>query len=153
MHMFLQRTIKHEIACRSIGLHSGRKVGMVFRPAGVDEGIVFVRGDLSGNNRIKAVGRSGDKIIQDQCVWVYKAYAGINFLIWFLRFGIIPFCVIMILAIPILFVRSFGKRKKVKLKILYRILFFILAIIFIILLAVFIFGLKYDVNIFDYSLI
>jgi UDP-3-O-[3-hydroxymyristoyl] N-acetylglucosamine deacetylase len=27
---------------------------MVIRPAGADEGIVFVRGDLSGNNRIKA---------------------------------------------------------------------------------------------------
>jgi UDP-3-O-[3-hydroxymyristoyl] N-acetylglucosamine deacetylase len=54
MRMFLQRTVKNEIACRSIGLHSGRKVGMVIRPAGVDEGIVFVRGDLSGNNRIKA---------------------------------------------------------------------------------------------------
>lgn len=27
---------------------------MVIRPAGVDEGIVFVRGDLPGNNRIKA---------------------------------------------------------------------------------------------------
>ena len=35
-------------------MHSGRKVGMVIRPAGVDEGIVFVRGDLPGNNRIKA---------------------------------------------------------------------------------------------------
>ena len=52
--MFLQRTVKHEISCRSIGLHSGRKVGMVIRPAGIDEGIVFVRGDLSGDNRIKA---------------------------------------------------------------------------------------------------
>ena len=30
------------------------KVGMVIRPAGVDAGIVFVRGDLKGNNRIKA---------------------------------------------------------------------------------------------------
>jgi len=117
---------------------------------------IFIWKDVklsSGNNRIKAVGRSGDKIIQDQCVWVYKAYAGINFLIWFLRFGIIPFCIIMIVMIPLLFVRSFGKRKKVKMKILYRILFFILAIVFILLLAVFIFGLKYDVNIFDYSLI
>jgi len=27
---------------------------MIIRPAGVDEGIVFVRGDMSGNNRIKA---------------------------------------------------------------------------------------------------
>src|SRR5512145_3122298 len=52
--MFFQRTIKREIACKSIGLHSGRKVGMVIRPAGVDEGIVFVRTDLKGDNRIKA---------------------------------------------------------------------------------------------------
>jgi UDP-3-O-[3-hydroxymyristoyl] N-acetylglucosamine deacetylase len=52
--MFLQRTVKHEIGCNSIGLHSGRKVGMVIKPAGVDEGIVFVRSDLHGNNRIKA---------------------------------------------------------------------------------------------------
>jgi UDP-3-O-[3-hydroxymyristoyl] N-acetylglucosamine deacetylase len=52
--MFLQRTVKHEIGCNSIGLHSGRKVGMVIKPAGVDEGIVFVRRDLQGNNRIKA---------------------------------------------------------------------------------------------------
>jgi UDP-3-O-[3-hydroxymyristoyl] N-acetylglucosamine deacetylase len=52
--MFLQRTVKHEIGCKSIGLHSGRKVGMVIRPAGVDEGIVFVRKDLKGDNRVKA---------------------------------------------------------------------------------------------------
>ena len=52
--MFFQRTVKHEIGCKSIGLHSGRKVGMVIKPAGVDEGIVFVRSDLQGNNRIKA---------------------------------------------------------------------------------------------------
>jgi UDP-3-O-[3-hydroxymyristoyl] N-acetylglucosamine deacetylase len=52
--MFLQRTIKRDILCRSTGLHSGRKVGMVIRPAGAGEGIVFVRKDLSGNNRIKA---------------------------------------------------------------------------------------------------
>jgi len=52
--MFLQRTVKRNISCKSIGLHSGRKVGMVIRPAGVGEGIVFIRGDLSGNSRIKA---------------------------------------------------------------------------------------------------
>jgi UDP-3-O-[3-hydroxymyristoyl] N-acetylglucosamine deacetylase len=52
--MFFQRTVKNEIGCNSIGLHSGRKIGMVIKPAGVDEGIVFVRRDLPGNNRIKA---------------------------------------------------------------------------------------------------
>jgi UDP-3-O-[3-hydroxymyristoyl] N-acetylglucosamine deacetylase len=52
--MFLQRTLKNEIACNSVGLHSGRKIRMAIRPAGVDEGIVFVRTDLSGGNKIKA---------------------------------------------------------------------------------------------------
>lgn len=52
--MFLQRTIKQEINCRNIGLHSGRKVGMTIKPAGVDEGIVFVRMDLPHKTSIKA---------------------------------------------------------------------------------------------------
>jgi UDP-3-O-[3-hydroxymyristoyl] N-acetylglucosamine deacetylase len=52
--MFVQRTVKNEIRCRSIGLHSGRKVGMVIRPAEADEGIVFLRTDLRGDNRIAA---------------------------------------------------------------------------------------------------
>lgn len=52
--MYLQRTIKSEISCHSVGLHSGRKVNMTLKPAGTDEGIVFVRKDVSGENRIKA---------------------------------------------------------------------------------------------------
>jgi len=52
--MYLQHTIKNEIKCHSIGLHSGRKVNMFLKPAGIDDGIVFVRKDVSGNNRIKA---------------------------------------------------------------------------------------------------
>lgn len=52
--MHLQRTIKQDIHCRNIGLHSGRKVGMTIKPAGVDEGIVFIRKDLPGEVRIKA---------------------------------------------------------------------------------------------------
>jgi len=52
--MHLQRTIKREINCRNIGLHSGRKVSMTIRPCGVDEGVVFIRKDLPGDVRIKA---------------------------------------------------------------------------------------------------
>jgi len=52
--MHLQRTLKQEISCHSIGLHSGRKVRMTIKPAGVDEGFVFIRKDLSGDNHIKA---------------------------------------------------------------------------------------------------
>lgn len=50
----MQKTIKEEIKCRSVGLHSGRKINMTIKPAEVNEGIVFIRKDLPGNNRIKA---------------------------------------------------------------------------------------------------
>ena len=52
--MYLQRTVKHEIECSSIGLHSGRKVNMKIKPAEVDEGITFIRTDLPDHQRIKA---------------------------------------------------------------------------------------------------
>ncbi|MCX7816787.1 MAG: UDP-3-O-acyl-N-acetylglucosamine deacetylase [Syntrophales bacterium] len=41
-----QKTVGDVINCRGIGLHTGRKVGMVIKPAMVDQGIVFVRKDL-----------------------------------------------------------------------------------------------------------
>jgi UDP-3-O-[3-hydroxymyristoyl] N-acetylglucosamine deacetylase len=52
--MHIQRTVKKEIACTSVGLHTGQKVHMVIKPAGIDAGIVFVRTDLAQPNRIKA---------------------------------------------------------------------------------------------------
>ena len=52
--MYLQRTVKKEIGCTSIGLHTGRKINMTIRPAGVDEGIVFIRKDLSNQHVVKA---------------------------------------------------------------------------------------------------
>ena len=55
MIMCFQRTIREEISCRSVGLHSGRRINMTIKPARVDEGIVFIRKDLPGNNRIKAI--------------------------------------------------------------------------------------------------
>jgi len=54
MVMHLQKTIRREIQCTGIGLHSGRKVNMSILPAGVDEGITFVRTDLSEHKCIKA---------------------------------------------------------------------------------------------------
>ena len=44
--MHLQRTIKKEIICSSVGLHTGRKVNMKIIPAPADAGIVFVRKDI-----------------------------------------------------------------------------------------------------------
>jgi UDP-3-O-[3-hydroxymyristoyl] N-acetylglucosamine deacetylase len=44
--MHLQRTLKKEIGCFSIGLHTGRKINMKIKPAPADTGIVFIRTDL-----------------------------------------------------------------------------------------------------------
>jgi UDP-3-O-[3-hydroxymyristoyl] N-acetylglucosamine deacetylase len=53
--MYWQKTVKQEIHFRSVGLHSGRKVGMTIKPADADTGIVFVRRDVQdNNNRIHA---------------------------------------------------------------------------------------------------
>jgi UDP-3-O-[3-hydroxymyristoyl] N-acetylglucosamine deacetylase len=45
--MLRQRTLKHPISATGVGLHSGQKVLMTLKPAGVDRGIVFRRVDLS----------------------------------------------------------------------------------------------------------
>jgi UDP-3-O-[3-hydroxymyristoyl] N-acetylglucosamine deacetylase len=43
-----QRTIKNTIQCKGIGLHSGKQVSLVLRPAAPDTGVVFIRTDLGG---------------------------------------------------------------------------------------------------------
>lgn len=45
--MILQRTLRHPIRARGIGLHSGNRVFMSVLPAGPDTGVVFRRVDLS----------------------------------------------------------------------------------------------------------
>ena len=52
--MHLQRTLKKEIFCSSIGLHTGRKVNMKIKPAPADTGIIFVRKDLPDARPIPA---------------------------------------------------------------------------------------------------
>ena len=44
--MLRQRTLKNTIRATGVGLHSGKKVVMVLRPAPVDTGVVFRRTDL-----------------------------------------------------------------------------------------------------------
>ena len=44
--MLLQRTLKNTIRATGVGLHSGKKVLMVLRPAPADTGVVFRRTDL-----------------------------------------------------------------------------------------------------------
>ena len=47
--MLLQRTLNNPIRASGVGLHSGKKVLMVLRPAPPDTGVVFRRTDLDGS--------------------------------------------------------------------------------------------------------
>lgn len=49
-----QTTLAAEAAYNGIGLHSGREVHMVLKPAPADTGLVFVRTDLAGRPTIHA---------------------------------------------------------------------------------------------------
>lgn len=49
-----QRTLATAVTCSGIGLHTGSEVTLTLRPASVDQGIVFVRTDLAGRQKIKA---------------------------------------------------------------------------------------------------
>jgi len=49
--MTRQRTLKNQIKCTGIGLHSGRRVSMLLLPAAADQGIVFRRTDVPDGER------------------------------------------------------------------------------------------------------
>ncbi|MFA5100234.1 MAG: UDP-3-O-acyl-N-acetylglucosamine deacetylase [Candidatus Omnitrophota bacterium] len=48
-----QRTIAHEVTMKGIGLHTGNKVSLAFKPAAVDSGITFIRTDLPSRPAVK----------------------------------------------------------------------------------------------------
>jgi UDP-3-O-[3-hydroxymyristoyl] N-acetylglucosamine deacetylase/3-hydroxyacyl-[acyl-carrier-protein] dehydratase len=52
--MKTQRTIEKEAVIKGMGLHTGHKVQVTFKPAEADTGIVFIRKDLPGSPAIKA---------------------------------------------------------------------------------------------------
>lgn len=52
--MLRQRTLKNTIRASGVGLHSGKKVLMVLKPAPVDTGVVFRRTDLDGPAEVRA---------------------------------------------------------------------------------------------------
>src|SRR5210317_1978090 len=49
-----QQTIQNEVTLSGVGLHTGNKVEMTFKPAPENSGYTFVRVDLEGQPRIKA---------------------------------------------------------------------------------------------------
>ncbi|MBW1703772.1 MAG: UDP-3-O-acyl-N-acetylglucosamine deacetylase [Deltaproteobacteria bacterium] len=51
---YKQRTLKDQVECTGIGLHSGERVYLNIRPAPSDTGIKFVRTDLDGHPMVEA---------------------------------------------------------------------------------------------------
>lgn len=49
-----QKTIKNEVTLSGVGLHTGNKVSMTFKPAPINHGYAFVRIDLEGEPVIEA---------------------------------------------------------------------------------------------------
>ena len=49
-----QKTISKTVALAGSGIHTGNKVNITFKPAGVDSGVTFIRVDIAGTPRIKA---------------------------------------------------------------------------------------------------
>ena len=49
-----QRTLRNEISCVGVGLHSGKEVRLVMKPAEIDSGIIFLRMDLPTRPKIHA---------------------------------------------------------------------------------------------------
>ena len=49
-----QKTISRETKLSGVGLHTGKSVNIIFKPAPVNTGLVFVREDIDGDNQINA---------------------------------------------------------------------------------------------------
>jgi UDP-3-O-[3-hydroxymyristoyl] N-acetylglucosamine deacetylase/3-hydroxyacyl-[acyl-carrier-protein] dehydratase len=58
-----QKTIKNEVTLSGVGLHTGNKVTMTFKPAPINHGYAFVRIDLEGEPIIEA---SAEYVINTQ---------------------------------------------------------------------------------------
>ncbi|HRY30593.1 MAG TPA: UDP-3-O-acyl-N-acetylglucosamine deacetylase [Elusimicrobiota bacterium] len=59
-----QRTIGKEAVYKGVGLHTGNRCHLVFKPAPEDSGIVFVRSDLPGKPRLPASYRIVSSVIR-----------------------------------------------------------------------------------------
>ncbi|MBN1830569.1 MAG: UDP-3-O-acyl-N-acetylglucosamine deacetylase [Deltaproteobacteria bacterium] len=55
---YRQRTLRDEVSCTGIGLHTGKKVKVTIKPAPSDTGIKFIRKDLTGQPVIDAHSRN-----------------------------------------------------------------------------------------------
>jgi beta-galactosidase len=127
----------------SVGTQTGENSTLVWKDISLQK----------GNNRVKAVGQKNGKTYSHTVVWMYEKNAAISFGITFLRWLIKPFIVLLLglttLFIWLLFKRRVASWRKV-------LVIFLLIVIVLILVAIIvaqIFGARFGLNLFEYSLI
>ncbi len=54
----MQETLKRKVAYEGVGLHSGKKVSIILKPASENTGIVFIRSDIEGSPKIRAMAKN-----------------------------------------------------------------------------------------------
>ncbi|HVY34695.1 MAG TPA: UDP-3-O-acyl-N-acetylglucosamine deacetylase [Caulobacteraceae bacterium] len=75
MSEFHQHTLASSAICAGVGLHSGQHVRLCIRPAHAGSGIVFVRTDVQGDNRIKV---AAEAVVQARLCTVIANSAGVT---------------------------------------------------------------------------
>ena len=51
---YKQRTVRDEVSCTGIGLHSGQKAKLTIKPGPADTGIRFIRKDIPSHPKVAA---------------------------------------------------------------------------------------------------
>lgn len=74
-HQAFQKTLAAPTIFAGIGVHTGAHVRVSLRPAAANHGIVFVRTDLDGDNRLPA---RGDLVVQTRLGTVLGVAAGVT---------------------------------------------------------------------------
>jgi UDP-3-O-[3-hydroxymyristoyl] N-acetylglucosamine deacetylase len=70
-----QHTLAGPAICAGVGLHSGEHVRLSIRPAPAGSGIVFIRTDLDGDNRVPV---SAEAVVQSRLCTVISNEAGVT---------------------------------------------------------------------------
>ena len=76
--MVKQNTLSKEITLEGIGLHTGKQVKMVLKPAPVGNGFTFVRTDLEGSPIVEA---DATYVVNTERGTVLEK-KGVNLLLW-----------------------------------------------------------------------
>ena len=128
---------------KSLGTKRGENATLVWEDIELQE----------GNNKVKAVGQRNGKIYTDTVIWMYEKNLILNAMIYFLRWFIKIF-VVLLLAVAFWMLRLLVKKQVRSRKKVFVIVILTLAILFLLAIVVGqILGASLGINFFEYSLI